>query len=262
MTGMAYEFGLMLAGVFAVSLISFVGVFTLGLRQSLLNNILFGAVAFAAGTLISAAFFDLIPEALAAGEEAGIGNTQVRLFIIAGILVFFSIERFISWHHHHHMEAKGEAHREVHAFTYLNLIGDGVHNFLDGTIIAASFVTDIPLGIATTIAIALHEIPQEIGDFGLLIYGGFSKAKALLFNFVSALMAVVGGVVGYVFLSQLGHLTIFLLAFAAGGFIYIATADLIPELHKESGIWKSITQFALMVSGIALIFGIISVFGG
>ncbi len=259
---MAYEFALTLLGVFIVSAISFAGIVTLLLKQSMLNNILFGAVAFAAGTLISAAFFDLIPEALEIGEETGIDNTPVWLFVVVGILVFFSIERFISWHHHHHREAKEETHREVHAFTYLNLIGDAVHNFLDGTIIAASFLTNIPLGIATTVAIALHEIPQEIGDFGLLIYGGFSKSKALFFNFVSALMAVVGGVAGYVFLSQLGHLTIFLLAFAAGGFIYVATADLIPELHKEAGIWKSVTQFILMISGIALIFGIITFFGG
>lgn len=257
---MANEFAFILAGVIAVSLISFVGVFTLGLRQAILNNILFGIVAFAAGTLLSAAFFDLIPEALEAGEQAGIGNSTVRLFIIVGILVFFSIERFISWHHHHHREVKEETHKEVHAFTYLNLIGDAVHNFIDGTIIAASFLTNVPLGVATTVAIALHEIPQEIGDFGLLIYGGFSRAKALLFNFISALFAVVGGVFGYVFLSRLEHPTIFLLAFAAGGFIYIATADLIPELHKESGIWKSVTQFVLMVAGIALIFGIISAF--
>lgn len=259
---MAYEFALVLLSLFIVSAISFVGVFTLLLRQSLLNNILFAVVAFAAGTLLSAAFFDLIPEAIEAGDDAGISALAVMVFILIGILVFYSIERFISWHHHHHRESKEEGHREVHAFTYLNLIGDGIHNFLDGTIIAASFLTNLPLGIATTIAIALHEIPQEISDFGLLVYGGFSKAKALAFNFISALMAVVGGVMGYLFLSQLGHLMIFLLAFAAGGFIYIATADLIPELHKEAGIWKSIVQFALMVSGIILIFAMTSLFGG
>ncbi|MBI2145033.1 ZIP family metal transporter [Candidatus Woesearchaeota archaeon] len=259
---MAYEFGLVLAGVLAVSLLSFVGVFTLGIRQSLLNNILFGVVAFAAGTLISAAFFDLIPEALEAAGEAGVSDVPVTVFIIIGILVFYSIERFVSWHHHHHRELKGEGHKEVHAFTYLSLIGDAVHNFLDGTIIAASFLTNVPLGIATTIAIALHEIPQEISDFGLLIYGGLTKGKALLFNFVSALFAVIGGILGFVFLNQLGHLTIFLLAFAAGGFIYIASADLIPELHKEAGVMRSITQFILMIAGIVLIYGIISVFGG
>ncbi len=257
---MAYEFAMTLGAVSLVSIISFVGVLALVVRQSLLNNLLFAMVAFAAGTLISAAFFDLMPEAFEAGREAGISQLAVQVYIVAGILVFYSIERFISWHHHHHREVSGEQHKEVHAFTYLSLIGDAVHNFLDGTIIAASFLTSIPLGIATTIAIALHEIPQEISDFALLVYGGLSKGRALLYNFISAITAVIGGIAGYVFLSQLGHFTIFLLAFAAGGFIYIATADLIPELHKESGILKSVVQFCLMLAGIILILAIISVF--
>ncbi len=261
---MAYELGMILLSVFIVSLVSFVGILTLLIRQAVLNNILFALTAFAAGTLLGAAMLDLVPEALESGEGLGVEAIAVFGYVLAGLLVFYSIERFISWHHHHHRELKekGETHREVHAFTYLNLIGDAVHNFLDGTIIAASFLTNVPLGIATTVAIALHEIPQEIGDFALLIYGGFSKLKALVYNFISALAAVVGGLAGYFFLSKLAHPTLFLLAFAAGGFIYIASADLIPELHKETGVWKSIIQFACMVAGIVLIFGIISAFGG
>ncbi len=260
---MAYVLAWILLGVLVVSLISFVGALTLVLRRAVLNNILFAIVAFAAGTMLGAALLDLLPESLEAGERAGLEAIAIFVYVLVGILVFYSIERFISWHHHHHREAKGEdmeRHKEVHAFTYLNLIGDAVHNFLDGTIIAASFLTNVPLGIATTVAIALHEIPQEIGDFALLVYGGLSKAKALMFNFVSALFAVAGGVAGFFFLSRIEHATMFLLAFAAGGFLYIANADLIPELHKERGIGKSVTQFVCMVAGIVLIFIIISVF--
>ncbi len=252
------QLGMILLSVFLVSLVSFVGVLTLLIRQNILNNILFALTAFAAGTLLGAALLDLAPEALESGEAIGISQLAVFVYILVGILVFYSIERFISWHHHHHRELKGESHKEVHAFTYLNLIGDAVHNFLDGTIIAASFLTNIPLGIAATVAIALHEIPQEIGDFALLIYGGLSRAKALLYNFLSALTAVAGGLAGYFFLNKLAHPKLFLLAFAAGGFLYIASADLIPELHKETGIWRSVTQFFCMVAGIVLIFGITS----
>ncbi|MBI3037364.1 ZIP family metal transporter [Candidatus Woesearchaeota archaeon] len=257
---MAYEFGLIMLSVLIISLISFVGALTMIIRQALLNNVLFALTAFAAGTLLGAALLDLVPEAITAGEAAGVELITVLIYVLGGILVFYSIERFILWHHHHHRELKGESHKEVHAFTYLSLIGDGVHNFLDGTIIAAGFLTNTQLGITTTIAIALHEIPQEIGDFALLVYGGLSKAKALFYNFLSALTAVAGGIAGYFFLNRLAHPAMFLLAFAAGGFLYIATADLIPELHKERGIVKSVAQFGCMFGGIALIFFIISLF--
>jgi len=249
-----------LLSVLIVSMVSMVGILTFLLKRAALNNLLFALTAFAAGTLLGAAFLDLIPEALEIAEQAGFGEVKIFLFVLAGLLVFYSIERFISWHHHHHRESRDETHKEAHAFTYLSLFGDAVHNFLDGTIIAASFITSVPLGVATTVAIALHEIPQEIGDFALLIYGGLGRRKALLFNFLSALTAVAGGIIGYFYLSSLAGTTLFLLAFAAGGFIYVASADLIPELHKESGMAKSIIQFACMVAGMALIFLIISVF--
>ncbi|MBI2550639.1 ZIP family metal transporter, partial [Candidatus Woesearchaeota archaeon] len=156
---MAYELGWILFSVFLVSLISFVGALTMIIRQALLNNVLFALTAFAAGTLLGAALLDLVPEAITAGEAAGVALITVLIYVLGGILVFYAIERFILWHHHHHRELKGESHKEVHAFTFLSLIGDGVHNFLDGTIIAAGFLTNTQLGITTTIAIALHEIP-------------------------------------------------------------------------------------------------------
>ncbi len=260
---MAQELILIMASVLIVSLISFVGILALSLKQSVLNNLLFILVAFATGTLLAAGLLDILPEALDSGRALGITGLSVFAFVLLGILVFYAIERFIHWHHHHHRESKGdpkESHKEVHAFTYLSLIGDGVHNFFDGAIIAASFLTNIPLGIATTVAIIAHEIPQEFGDFALLIYGGITRSKALFYNFLSALTAFLGAIAGYFFLNAIAFAQPYLLGFAAGGLLYIASTDLIPELHKETGTWKSIIQFFCMLGGIALIFGITLVF--
>ena len=260
---MAHEFILIMFSVLIVSLISFVGILTLSLKQSVFNNLLFILVAFATGTLLAAALLDVLPEALDSGKAVGVGGLSVFMYTLGGILVFYSIERFIHWHHHHHRESRNEpkeSHKEVHAFTYLNLIGDGVHNFFDGAIIAASFLTNIPLGIATTVAIVAHEIPQEFGDFALLIYGGMTKGKALFYNFLSALTAFLGAFAGYFFLSAITVSKPYLLGFAAGGLLYIASTDMLPELHKETGIWKSIIQFFCIILGIALIFIIIRIF--
>jgi zinc and cadmium transporter len=138
----------------------------------------------------------------------------------------------------------------------MNLFGDAVHNFIDGLIIAASFVINIPLGIATSLAVALHEIPQEIGDFGVLVYGGFKKTKALFWNFLSALTAIFGGLFGYYLSSWITGTTAFLLPFAAGGFIYIAASDLIPEIKKETDIKKSLMAFGMFIVGIAIMFAV------
>ena len=141
---------------------------------------------------------------------------------------------------------------EFHAFKWLNLIGDGIHNFIDGLIIAAAFLVSLPLGFTTTMAVIFHEIPQEIGDFGVLIYGGFTKRKALYLNFLTALLAVLGGFFGYFLVSAIVPITPILLAFAAGGFFYIAAADLIPELNKEYSIKKTAGIILIFLAGIAL----------
>lgn len=270
---MAYEFLLIMFSVLIVSLISFVGILALSLKQSVFNNLLFILVAFATGTLLAAALLDVFPEAFESGKSVGISQASILTYSLIGILVFYSIERFIHWHHHHHREAEHHHHihhgeenvqhkafKEVHAFTYLNLMGDAVHNFFDGAIIAGSFLTNIPLGIATTVAIVAHEIPQEFGDFALLIYGGMTKGKALFYNFLSALTAFIGAIGGYFFLNAITGSKPYLLGFAAGGLLYIASTDLIPELHKETGTWKSIIQFLFMLGGIILIFGITRIF--
>jgi len=219
-----------------VSLISFIGVFFLAVKSKTLKKILLMLVGFSAGGLIGGAFLHLLPEAL---EKAV--STEVFLYLLVGFSMFFMLEKI--WRHCHKT-------RHVHVFTYLNLVGDGIHNFIDGLIISGSFVNSISLGITTTLAVVFHEIPQEIGDFGILIYGGFSRLKALAYNFFSALTAVFGAVVGYFFSIYIQNFIVFLLPFAAGGFIYIASADLIPELHKEVGIKKSLLSFIFFLIGI------------
>ncbi|MCS4541606.1 MAG: ZIP family metal transporter [Euryarchaeota archaeon] len=219
------------------------------MKESLLNRILLILIATAAGALIGVSFLDLLPEAMDKGTSSDIFS-----YVLLGIVSFFILERFIFWHHCHDGKC------EVHTFTYLNLMGDGVHNFIDGATIAATFLTSIPLGTATTLAIIFHEIPQEIGDFGILVYGGFSKIKALSYNFLSALAAFIGAVAIYFFSPYIGDSIAFLLAFAAGGFIYIASADLMPELKKEIKFERSITQLAFLLIGIFLIWIIIRTF--
>ena len=156
------------------------------------------------------------------------------------------MERFLHWHHCH------EGKCEVHPVSYLILFGDGVHNFIDGLVLAASFVVSIPLGLATSVAIAAHEIPQEIGDFGVLVYGGFEKKKALILNFIVATSIIIGGIVGYFVSQMVEEAAVFLLPFAAGGFIYIAATDLIPEIRKEIDIKKSMTTMVIFICGILI----------
>ena len=235
-----------LLSVIIVSLISLIGAFTL-LTKKNINKFLTLMISFSAGTLLGAAFLDLLPEVI----ESNLKN--VGYMILFGILIFFILEKIIKWHHHH----KGS---ETHSFTHLNLIGDSIHNFIDGAIIATSFIVSTQLGIVTSIAIFFHEIPQEIGDFSLLLYGGFSKTKALLFNFLTALTAIFGAIVAYLFSNFVEQFAPYLTAFAIGMFIYIGAADLIPELHKENMIKKSITQFIFLLIVIALIAMVSSIF--
>ena len=227
-----------------VSLISFVGVISLLLKENLLNKILLLLISFSAGALIGGAFLHLIPEAV---EKSG-HSSEVYLFVIAGFIVFFILEKYLHWRHCH----KGKC--EIHMFTYINLVGDGVHNFIDGLIIGSSFVVNVNFGLTTTFAIIMHEIPQEIGDFGVLVYGGLNKNKALFYNFLSALTAVLGTVIGYALANASDVFLKLLMPVAAGGFIYIASCDLIPELHKEQNIKKATLSMAVFILGVAFMY--------
>ena len=187
------------------------------------------------------AFLHLLPEALESGDVL-----NVFLVVLVGFIVFFIIEKVLHWRHCH------KGHCDVHTFQYMNLVGDSIHNFIDGLIMAASFVVSVPLGLSTTFAIAVHEIPQEIGDFGVLIYGGFSKRKALTLNFLIALTAVIGGIIGYFVASSLTQIVVYILPFAAGGFLYIAATDLVPEIRKELDMKKSLFTIFIFVVGIVI----------
>jgi len=239
-----------LASVTGVSLISFVGVIFVGFKEELLKRVMMAFVGFASGTLLAGALINLLPEALKELEPA-----TTSYYVILGIMTFFVIEKFLHWRHCH------EEICPVHTFAYINLVGDGVHNFIDGMIIAATFMFRFDVGIATTLAVVFHEIPQEIGDFAVCIYGGFSKKKALTYNFISALTAILGAIITY-YAIYLQNINALLVPFAAGGFIYIAATDLMPELHKKSHADESVIQLIAILGGIALMTYLTVTFGG
>lgn len=232
-----------------VSLISFFGVLVLLFKEEIIDKILIYLVSFSAGTLMAGAFLHLIPESIT--ELGGRGNdlSRIFLFVLLGFSVFFVLEHFIKWHHHHARE-----HPEIMPFSYLILVGDAIHNLIDGLIIAGSFVVSVSLGVMTSLLVAFHEIPQEIGDFGILIFGGFKRKKALLLNFLSGITAILGGIMGFFLSEKIGNSFVFLLPFSAGGFIYIAASDLIPEMKYKENKKKSFLNFVVFLAGIALIF--------
>jgi len=228
---------------FLISLGALVGVFTLAMNEKKLEKILLFLVSLSAGALMGGAFLHLLPEAAEKIEGENIFGIVLLSFVF-----FFLVEKLLHWRHCH------KGHCGIHTFGYMNLFGDVVHNFIDGLIISAAFITDVRLGIVTSLAIALHEIPQEIGDFGVLLYSGFEKGKALLANFLVALSVILGGVVGYFLSFQVEGLMAYLLPFAAGGFIYISASDLMPEIRKESNLRKSMISFSVFLIGILIMY--------
>lgn len=245
-----------LLSVLLVSLVSLVGVFTLALNQKWLRRSLVFMVAFAAGALLGDALIHLLPEAV---EELGF-SLDVSLAVLAGIVIMFLVEKIIHWRHHHTNGEVGphihHAHTHIHTekqpFVWVNLVGDAVHNFIDGLVIGAAYLVSVPVGIATTLAVLFHEIPQEIGDFGVLVHGGFSSKEALILNLVTAGSAIVGVVLVFVIGEWITSISTWLIPFAAGAFIYIAGSDLIPELHKEVDWRKSFVQLFCFLIGIGV----------
>jgi len=235
-----------LISVVIVSLISIVGVLTFLLSHERLRSLLLYLVSFSVGGLFGDAFIHLIPEAT--GEvEFGV---NISSCILLGLVSSFIMEKFLHWRHCHIPTST----EHPHPFAYMNLFGDAFHNFIDGLLIASSYLASLPVGIATTFAVIFHEIPQEIGDFGVLVYGGFSRSKALLFNFLSAITAIIGALVFLSLSPYIIEYTIYLLPFAAGEFIYIAGSDLVPELHKETNPSKSTLQFIALGFGLVVLF--------
>lgn len=226
------------------------GVFLLA-REKLAVKISHYLASFAAGALLGTAFFDLLPEAAEQAKE--LGETDIFIWTLIGILSFFLLERFIHWFHHHHDHTSAELKKEAKSIVPLVILGDSVHNFIDGVVIAATFLVSIPLGIVTTLAVAVHEIPQEIGDFGILLHRGMKKGKILLANLLSALAALAGAILTYLAGESIGAFLPILLSLSAGFFIYIAASDLIPEIHNEDKRVVAFIETLLLFLGVLTI---------
>ncbi len=232
-----------LLAALAESLVSFSGGFLVLFRESVARWISHRILGFAIGALIGVAFFDVIPEAIAA-----LGHNRALGYVALGILVFFAAEKLFRWYHHHHEGHTGE----TQPYTALVLLSDTIHNFIDGVALAAGFLVSVPVGVATTAAVLLHEVPQEVADFAVLVRGGYSRRRALWANFLISLTTVAGAVAGYAAAQAASWLLPYLLAVIGGNFLYIAMSDLIPETHEETGAGHLFTQLLLMAAGIAV----------
>ncbi|MEK6916785.1 MAG: ZIP family metal transporter [Nanoarchaeota archaeon] len=238
-----------LISVIIVSLISFIGLLTIPFKEARLKKIILFLVSFSTGALLGDAFIHLLPEII---EETGF-TLQVSLSLLGGVLIFFILEKFVHWRHCHIPTSK----HHPHPLVFMNLVGDALHNFIDGMIIAGSYLINFKIGLATTIAVIFHEIPQEIGDFGIFLHAGLTKMKALAYNFISALTAVVGAIIVLAIGNNSATFIQFLIPLTAGGFIYIAASDLIPELHKETDIKKSAMQLLGILLGVVVMISLL-----
>jgi zinc and cadmium transporter len=234
--------GWIVAGGLAMSALALVGGVTMLLSEDAQRRLVRPLVAFAAGSLLGGALLHMIPEA-ARRDGGGIGP---YLWVLGGFSAFLALEQFLHWHHCHRASADCRQ-----PLTYLILTGDGLHNLLGGLAVGAAFLADVRLGITTWLAAAAHELPQELGDFGILVHGGWSRRQALLFNFLSALAFLVGGLVAYAAAQRFD--TISLLAFAAGNFIYIGASDLVPEVNKHREMRTNLVHFGAFVAGVGLL---------
>ena len=232
-------------GGILMTAIALVGSLTLLLQRSTLHKIVLPLVAFAAGSLIGGAFFHMLPAALEAGGPA----VSTFLWLIIGFMVFFGLEQFLHYHHCHRVSAECKK-----PLTYLILLGDGLHNFLGGLAVAGAFLIDIRLGVTTWLAAAAHEVPQEFGDFAVLVHGGWTRKRALLYNALSGATFLIGGIVAYAASFRLD--VSFLVPFAAGNFIYIGASDLVPEVNKHRDARTNVIHFASFASGLGLLFAI------
>ncbi len=230
--------------VLVISLISLGGGLTLSFSKKILKKISRFLISFAVGTLLGDAFIHLIPQAF-----IELGTTlETSLLIIVGIIIFFVLEKFLRWRHCHSVDC--QEHKK--ALAMINLVGDGIHNFIDGLLIAASYLVSFPIGLSTTFAVICHEIPQEMGDLGVLLHSGLSPLKAVLFNFLSATISFLGMVVSFLIAEKVQHFATWFLPITAGGFIYIAGADLVPELHHETEIKVSLGQLFSLLLGLTI----------
>jgi zinc and cadmium transporter len=229
-----------LVAVVGISAVSLAGAVGLVMKSQTLKGALFFLVAFAAGALLGDTFFHLLPEI----SESKTGfDTTASGALLGGVLAFFVLEKILHWHHAHFPDEE-----VLHPVAVTNVVGDGVHNFIDGAIVAGAFAVSPQVGVATSIAVALHELPQEIGDFGILVHAGLSPKRALAMNFFSGLLAIAGAVFVLIFATS-EMVVRFFVPFSAGAFIYIASTDLLPDLHKEAQPGRSAVQLVALLAG-------------
>ncbi len=234
-----------------ISSISLLTLFLFFTKVSFINKITIYLVAFAVGSLLGDSFLHLLPESFEQIESA----PTTSLLVILGMIIFFSLEKFLRWRHCHDASCQNEHHGPI---VTLNLVGDTVHNLIDGMLIAASFMVSPALGFTTTLAVAFHELPQEFGDFSIFIHSGVSIAKTIKYNFISALFSVFGVLITFAIGSAIKNFSLYLLPVTAGGFIYLASSDLIPELHRQpAGVLSSVIQLLLLILGVGLMFSLL-----
>jgi zinc and cadmium transporter len=233
-----------IGSVILVSLVSLLGIIAIAIREQRLKRVIFVLVSLAVGGLFGDVFIHLLPEAF---EKFG-ATLKTSLYVLAGIFTFFGLEKFLRWRHEYSVSSGDH----IHPVGYLNLFADGLHNLIDGMLIGASYLMSLPVGAATTLAVILHEIPQEIGDFGILRQAGFSRARALFYNYLSALLARAGTVIALLVGDKVESFSAVMLPFTAGGFVYIAGSDLLPELNREIEPAKSAVQLIAMGAGVGL----------
>jgi len=237
--------GWILCGGFLMSMIALIGATTMALPESTRERLILPLVAFSAGSLLGGALLHLIPEAVAQNR----GGVGVYLWVLAGFASFLAFEQFLHWHHWH-----SDAPEVKSPLSHMMVLGDTVHNFLGGLAVAAAFIVDIRLGITTWLVAAAHEVPQELGKYGVLIHGGWKNSRALAASFLSSLTFLLGGILAYVVSLQFN--TGFLVPFAAGNFLYIAASDLVPEVNRHHHLGVNLIHFASFSAGIALLLAI------
>lgn len=240
-----------LLSVLGVSLLSLIGVLFFLIDETFIRKILTYIVSFSTGALLGDVFIHILPKL----AEEGDSFPQAMLVVLLGILFSFSIEKIIYWRHCHALP--GDHHEHHHPAGVMSLVGESLHNFMDGIVIAASFLAGIPIGVSTTLAVAFHEIPQEIGDFAVLLGSGFSRKRALLFNLLSASTAILGAILVLFTDRSLAPFTAHLLPFAGGNLLYIAGSDLIPELHKHTRAHQGVLQLIAMILGMGVMYGVL-----
>lgn len=234
--------------VVIISLISVIVAIPFLLKKTFSKKLLLFLLSVSVGVLLSTVFVNFIPEIIE--HEYSIWSA---LYILLGFLIIFILEKFVHWHHTKKCEHEDSGHSHAFNLAPINIIGDGIHNFIDGIVIAGSYAVSISLGIATTLSIIFHEIPQEIADFGVLLYSGLSKKKAIFFNLLSAVTAILGTILGLFLVGKIHGFTEFILPFAAGNFLYIAATNLLPQLHRHCKLKDTFIHILAIIIGIALV---------